>query len=600
MTTTPPKFNTPEHQRLEDARTGATAWKAWGPYLSERQWATVREDYSQGGDAWNYFPHEQARSRAYRWGEDGIAGICDERQRLCLALALWNGADPILKERMFGLNNSEGNHGEDVKEYWFYLDSTPTHSYLKCQYKYPQRAFPYWDLVSTNRNRGKQEMEYELLDTGIFDEDRYFDVVVEYAKAGHDDILMLVTAYNRGPEEATLHLLPTLWFRNTWSWGDEVTKPRRWRPPTESRAIAAARASHAELGEWLLRADASAQLLFCENETNNERLFGVPNGSPYVKDGINEFVVHGAADAVNPERTGTKVAAHHVLAIAGGDSASIRVRLTAADGSQTDVPGKGKPLGADFDRVFNARRKEADQFYATVIPPTLRADGAMVMRQALGGAVVGQAVLRVQRASLVARARRRPVGPERPASSVRNVPWFHMVAGDVISMPDKWEYPWFAAWDLAFHCAPLSLVDVDFAKAQVELLLSTRYLHPNGQVPAYEWNFSDVNPPVTAWAALYVYEREAEIRGEGDREFLARVFDRLLTNFTWWVNRKDADDRNLFQGGFLGLDNIGIFDRSSPLPGGGTLEQADGTSWMALYCQWMLQIAAELAKHDPV
>ena len=413
MTTTPPKFNTPEHQRLEDARTGATAWKAWGPYLSERQWATVREDYSQGGDAWNYFPHEQARSRAYRWGEDGFAGICDERQRLCLALALWNGADPILKERMFGLNNSEGNHGEDVKEYWFYLDSTPTHSYLKCQYKYPQRAFPYLDLVSTNRNRGKQEMEYELLDTGIFDEDRYFDVVVEYAKGAHDDILMLVTAYNRGPEEATLHLLPTLWFRNTWSWGDEVTKPTLEAADGES-GIAAARASHAELGEWLLRADGSAQLLFCENETNNERLFGVANASPYVKDGINEFVVHGAADAVNPERTGTKVAADHVLQVPAGGSASIRVRLTAAGGSQTDVPGKGKPLGADFDRVFKTRRKEADQFYATVIPADAapgRGDGDA---PGAGGAAVGQAVLRVQRAPVVARARRRSVGLKCP------------------------------------------------------------------------------------------------------------------------------------------------------------------------------------------
>jgi hypothetical protein len=598
MTTNAPKFNTPEHQRLEEARTGAVRWKAWGPYLSERQWGTVREDYSGGGDAWDYFPHDQARSRAYRWGEDGIAGICDERQRLCLSLALWNGADPILKERMFGLTNSEGNHGEDVKEYWFYLDSTPTHSYLKCQYKYPQRAFPYLDLVSTNRSRSKQEPEYELLDTGIFDEDRYFDVVVEYAKGAHDDILMLVTAYNRGPDAATLHLLPTLWFRNTWSWGDEVPKPTLTAADGES-GIAAVRASHGELGEWLLRADVSAQLLFCENETNNERLFGVANASPFVKDGIGEFVVGGKAEAVNPQRAGTKVAADHVLQMPAGDSASIRVRLTASGGSQADVPGKGKPLGADFDRVFKARRKEADQFYATVIPPTLRPDGAMVMRQALAGLLWGKQYYEYNVHRWLREHGVDPWDPNAPASSVRNVPWFHMVAGDVISMPDKWEYPWFAAWDLAFHCAPLSLVDVDFAKAQVELLLSTRYLHPNGQIPAYEWNFSDVNPPVTAWAALYVYEREAEIRGEGDREFLARVFDRLLTNFTWWVNRKDPDDRNLFQGGFLGLDNIGIFDRSSPLPGGGTLEQADGTSWMALYCQWMLQIAAELAKHDP-
>ena len=599
MTPTAPKFNTPEHQRLEEARTGAARWKAWGPYLSERQWGTVREDYSAGGDAWDYFPHDQARSRAYRWGEDGFAGICDERQRLCLSLALWNGSDPILKERMFGLTNSEGNHGEDVKEYWFYLDNTPTHSYMKCQYKYPQRAFPYDDLLSTNRSRGKQEMEYELLDTGIFDDDRYFDVVVEYAKASPDDILMLVTAYNRGPDAATLHLLPTLWFRNTWSWGAEVPKPTLTAADGEP-GIAAARASHAELGDWVLRADASVQLLFCENETNNERLFGVPNASPYVKDGINEFVVHGTAGAVNPELAGTKVAAQRVLEVPGGDSASIRVRLTASGGSPTDAAGKGKPLGADFDRVLKARRKEADQFYATVIPPTLRPDGAMVMRQALAGLLWGKQYYEYNVHTWLREHGVDPWDPNAPRSSVRNLPWYHMVAGDVISMPDKWEYPWFAAWDLAFHCAPLSLVDVDFAKAQVELLLSARYLHPNGQIPAYEWNFSDVNPPVTAWAALYVYEREAEIRGEGDRDFLARVFGKLLRNFTWWVNRKDPDGRNLFQGGFLGLDNIGIFDRSAPLPGGGSLEQADGTAWMALYCQWMLQIATELASHDPV
>ncbi len=596
---TPTTAKTPEHRRLEEARTGEVAWKAWGPYLSERQWGTVREDYSPGGDAWNYFPHDQARSRAYRWGEDGIAGICDERQRLCLALALWNGVDPILKERMFGLSNGQGNHGEDVKEYWFYLDSTPTHSYLKCQYKYPQRAFPYEDLVSTNARRVKQDMEYELLDTGIFDDDRYFDVIVEYAKGAHDDILMLVTAHNRGPDAATLHLLPTLWFRNTWSWGGEASKPTLTAADGD-RGVAVARASHPDLGDWCLRADASAELLFCENETNNQRLFGTPNASPYVKDAINDFVVHGAEDAVNPARTGTKVAAHHVLEVAAGDSASIRVRLSADGGAGMGSSSKGKPLGSGFKRIVSARREEADQFYATVIPATLRPDGAMVMRQALAGLLWGKQYYEYDVHRWLREHGVNPWDPNAPASSVRNVPWFHMVAGDVISMPDKWEYPWFAAWDLAFHCAPLSLVDVDFAKQQVELLLDTRYQHPNGQIPAYEWNFSDVNPPVTAWAALYVYEREAEIRGAGDREFLARVFDRLLTNFTWWVNRKDPDDRNLFQGGFLGLDNIGIFDRSAPLPGGGTLEQADGTAWMALYCQWMLQIAVELARHDPV
>jgi hypothetical protein len=582
---------TPEHARLEQARTGEVPWKAWGPYLSERQWGTVREDYSEDGNAWDYFPHDQARSRAYRWGEDGIAGVCDERQRLCLALALWNAADPILKERMFGLTNSQGNHGEDVKEYWFYVDSTPTHSYLRCQYKYPQRAFPYEDLVRTNGGRSREELEYELLDTGIFDEDRYFDVVVEYAKAGPDDILMLVTAHNRGPDTATLHLLPTLWFRNTWSWGDGVEKPSL----AGVEGANAARASHPELGEWMLRVDDSAALLFCENETNNERLFSAPNASPYVKDGVNDFVVDGVTAAVNPARMGTKVAAHHVLELAAGAGASVRVRLTSAR-----VREEQDPLGDAFDQVLAARRSEADQFYAAVIPAELDADPALVMRQALAGMLWSKQYYEYDVARWLREHGVNPWDSSAPAGSTRNVAWHHMVAGDIISMPDKWEYPWFAAWDLAFHCAPLSLVDVDFAKAQIELLLRTRYMHPDGQVPAYEWNFSDVNPPVTAWAALYVYEREAEIRGEGDREFLARVFNRLVANFTWWVNRKDPDGRNLFQGGFLGLDNIGIFDRSEPLPGGGTLEQADGTAWMALYAQWMLQIAVELAKRDAV
>jgi Mannosylglycerate hydrolase MGH1-like glycoside hydrolase domain len=599
---------TPEHKRLEQARTGAAPWKAWGPYLSERQWGTVREDYSGSGDAWNYFTHDQSRSRAYRWGEDGIAGVCDDHQRLCLALALWNGADPILKERMFGLNNSEGNHGEDVKEYWFYLDSTSTHSYLKCQYKYPQRAFPYMDLISTNARRGKEGMEYELLDTGVFDDDRYFDVVVEYAKNAPDDILMLVTAYNLGPDAATLHLLPTLWFRNTWSWGEAVAKPTI-AAVDEVAGLAAARASDEELGEFVFCADPSASLLFCENETNNQRLFGTPNASPYVKDGINDFVVDGVKGAVNAERTGTKLAAHHILEVPPGQSAQVRVRLTAAgagenaDGSTSATGGGARPgsakLGSGFDRVLGARQAEADKFYAAVIPDALDDDAKMVMRQALAGLLWGKQYYEYDVHRWLHEHGVDPWHADAMTSGVRNVQWFHMVAGDVISMPDKWEYPWFAAWDLAFHCAPLSLVDVDFAKEQIELLLSTRYSHPNGQIPAYEWNFSDVNPPVTPWAAMYVYEREAEIRGAGDHEFLARVFDRLITNFTWWVNRKDPDDRNLFQGGFLGLDNIGVFDRSAPLPGGGSLEQADGTAWMALYCQWMIQIAAEIAKFEP-
>jgi hypothetical protein len=571
---------TAEHRRLEEARTGAAPWKAWGPYLSERQWGTVREDYSQDGNAWAYFSHDQARSRAYRWGEDGIAGICDDRQQLCLALALWNGQDPILKERMFGLTNAEGNHGEDAKEYWFYLDSTPTHSYLKCLYKYPQRAYPYWDLVSTNGGRGKHDAEYELLDTGVFAEDRYFDVEIEYAKAAPDDIAMLVTAHNRGPDAATLHLLPTLWFRNTWAWGDPVEKP------SLRGDGAAVRASHPQLGEWVLTVEDSATLLFCDNETNNQRLFGVANTAPHVKDGINDFVVMDDAGAVSPDAAGTKAAAHHVLEIPAGGSASVRVRLSRSGGSLA------------FDGVLEDRRREADAFYATVIPEGLDADAALVMRQSLAGLLWGKQYYEYDLHRWLREHGVNPWDQGAAGTSVRNAAWFHMLAGDVISMPDKWEYPWFAAWDLAFHCAPLALVDVDFAKQQVELLLRTRYMHPNGQIPAYEWNFSDVNPPVTAWAALFVYEREVAIRGEGDREFLARVFERLLTNFTWWVNRKDPDGRNLFQGGFLGLDNIGIFDRSAPLPGGGTLEQADGTAWMALYCQWMLQIAVELSRHD--
>jgi hypothetical protein len=564
---------TPEHTRLEEARTGAVPWKAWGPYLAERQWGTVREDYSASGDAWNYFTHDQARSRAYRWGEDGIAGICDERQRLCLAPALWNGADPILKERMFGLSNGEGNHGEDVKEYWFYLDSTPTHSYLKCLYKYPQREFPYNDLVATNARRGKQDMEYELLDTGVFDDDRYFDVVVEYAKGAHDDLLMQVTAYNRGPDTATLHVLPTLWFRNTWSWGGAAEKPSLRADGDVERA------SHPELGEWRLYGDAPT--LFCDNETRDGR-------TPHPKDAIHDYVVHRRADAVSPDRAGTKCALHHVLEIAGEAAGSIRVRLSAGDVAD--------PLGRGFDEVMSARRREADEFYATVVPAGLDEDRARVMRQALAGLLWSKQYYEYDVHTWLRERGINPWDPNHPP--LRNVPWFHMVAGDVISMPDTWEYPWFAAWDLAFHCAPLSLVDVDFAKEQVELLLQTRYQHPNGQIPAYEWNFGDVNPPVTAWAALWVYEREEAIRGTGDREFLARVFQRLLTNFTWWVNRKDPDGRNLFQGGFLGLDNIGIFDRSAPLPGGGTLRQADGTAWMALYCQWMLQIAVELGRDD--
>lgn len=547
---------TPEHARLEQARTGAAAWKAWGPYLSERQWGTVREDESPSGDAWNAFTHDEARSKAYRWGEDGLAGVSDAEQRLCLALALWNERDPILKERIFGLTNSEGNHGEDAKEYWFYLDSTPTHSYMKWAYKYPQAAFPYSQLVTESARRGRTDYEYELLDTGVFDDDRYFDVVVEYAKGGPEDLLMLVTVHNRGPEAATLHVLPTLWFRNTWRDGSDKPSLR-----LDGDGVAA--------GGFTFSAD--GDFLFCENESEG----------PYPKVTINDHVLRGAP--TNPVQSGSKCAAHSVLEVPAGGSATVRARLST------------EPLG-DFDAVLATRRAEADAFYAEVIPAGLGEDRTRIMRQALAGMLWTKQFYAYDVHEWLRERGLNPWSPE--AAAHRNGTWFHLLASDIISMPDKWEYPWFAAWDLAFHCAPLALVDIDFAKEQVELLLHTRYVHPNGQVPAYEWNFGDVNPPVTAWAALWVYQREVQQRGEGDRVWLGRVFQRLLTNFTWWVNRKDPDGRNLFQGGFLGLDNIGIFDRSVGLPGGGTLQQADGTAWMALYCQWMLQIAVELGRED--
>jgi hypothetical protein len=587
---------TAEHDRLEAHRTGRAEWLAWGPYLSERQWGTVREDYSADGDAWAYFPHDQARSRAYRWGEDGIAGICDERQRLCLSIVMWNGVDPILKERMFGLTNGEGNHGEDAKDYWFYLDSTPTHSYLKALYKYPQREFPYDDLVATNRRRTRDEYEYELIDTGIFDESRYFDVFVEYAKAAPDDVLMEVTAHNRGPDAATVHLLPTLWFRNTWAWSAGGEIPRLQRAGSGSAVTV--RASHPELGDWVVCCDDSSRLLFCDNETNSERLFGAPNASEYVKDGINDHVVRGSAGSVNPAGTGTKMAALHTLALEPGASGRIRLRLTSAS-AHAEIARSAHPLGTGFDSVLKARRTEADEFYATVIDPPLDGDAANVKRQALAGMLWGKQYYEYNVHTWLREHGANPWSQSSEHASVRNTGWFHLDAGDVISMPDTWEYPWFAAWDLALQTIPLALVDIDFAKRQMELLLRDRYVHPNGQIPAYEWNFGDVNPPLHAWSALLLYEREREVRGEGDGAFLERVFARLLTNFTWWVNRKDPDDRNLFQGGFLGLDNIGVFDRSAPLPDGGTLEQADGTAWMALYCQAMLQIALELTARDP-
>lgn len=581
--------------QAQGAKIGPTAdgnarARLWGPYLSERQWGTVREDYSPGGDAWSYFPHDHARSRAYRWGEDGLGGICDEKQRLCLALALWNGHDPILKERAFGLTNGEGNHGEDVKEYYFYLDSTPSHSYLRYLYKYPQAAYPYDDLLAVNRSRGRQEFEYELLDTGIFDDDAYFDVTVEYAKADHDDILMRITVENRGPREAALHVLPTLWFRNTWSWGDhhaDDAKPRLWAVESPSRT-SGVRVDHPELGSYDLRCAGAPRVLFTENETHNERLFGTPSASPYVKDGIGRYIVEGDGTAVNPAREGTKAAAHYSLVVAPGGSETVRLRLGPAGGKLS--------VGRGFESVFKQRVAEADAFYRELTPPRASEDEARVLRQAVAGLLWSKQYYAFDLETWLAEHDLSPWSLPRPG--IRNREWFHMVNDDIVSMPDKWEYPWYAAWDLAFHTVAFSVVDLDFAKQQLELLLRDSYLHPNGQIPAYEWNFGDVNPPVHAWAAYFVYMMEERNTGHGDHAFLERTFQKLLTNFTWWVNRKDPSGRNVFQGGFLGLDNIGVFDRSAPLPTGGTLEQADGTAWMALYCQSMLQIALELVPHN--
>jgi hypothetical protein len=578
-----------EMKRLAEARDQGISWRKWGPYLSERQWGTVREDYSENGDAWSYFSHDQARSRAYHWGEDGLAGFSDEKQRLCFALALWNGRDPILKERLFGLTNAEGNHGEDVKEYYFYLDSTPTHSYLKWLYKYPQAAYPYDGLIETNRQRDRLGFEYELLDTGIFADDRYWDVFVEYAKASPEDLLIRITVANRGPETAVLHLLPTLWFRNTWSWWPDVARPLlRQVPGPRSTSVIAA--SHAELGERWLYVDGEMPLLFAENETNTARLFGTPNASPYVKDGINNYIVYGLKDAVNPEGIGTKAAAHCRVSVEGGKTAALRLRLSDI------APGKIPEPFKDFDRTFDARLREADEFYAAVSPPSTSEDAARIMRQALSGMLWTKQYYFFDADKWLEEHGADPFALYgRP---VRNREWVHMVNDHVISMPDKWEYPWYAAWDLAFHAIALSSVDVDFAKEQLDLMLREVYLHPNGQIPAYEWNFGDVNPPVHAWATIFLYRMEQAQRGQGDLDFLKRSFGKLLANFTWWVNRKDRFGKNVFEGGFLGLDNIGVFDRSAPLPTGGNLEQADGTAWMALFCQNMLEMGVEIAAQD--
>jgi hypothetical protein len=578
-----------ESKRLAEAHDGVADWKKWGPYLSERQWGTVREDYSDNGDAWSYFSHDQARSRAYHWGEDGLAGFSDDKQRLCFALSLWNGKDPILKERLFGLTNAEGNHGEDVKEYYFYLDSSPTHAYMKWLYKYPQRAYPYADLLETNHRRSRTQPEYELVDTGIFNDNRYFDVFVEYAKAAPEDILIRVTVANRGPDSATLHVLPTLWFRNTWTWWPDTPKPvlREIPGPAGSRAV---HAFHGELGDLWLYTQAEVPFLFTENATNNERLFRGHNSSPYVKDGINEFIVAGRQDAVNPARAGTKVAAHHELSVGADTSVVVYLRLSILKPDELQDPFGGA------DQIFAKRLEETDQFYRSVTPPSISTDAANVMRQGFAGMLWSK-----QHYFLDADKWLREHGADPFSNSsrdVRNRDWAHMINDHVISMPDKWEYPWYAAWDLAFHSVTFSSIDIDFAKSQLDLMLRAIYLHPSGQIPAYEWNFSDVNPPVHAWATIFLYRTEQAFRGQGDINFLKRSFVKLMANFAWWVNRKDRFGKNVFEGGFLGLDNIGVFDRSAPLPTGGCLEQADGTAWMSMFCQNMLEIAVEVAAHD--
>jgi hypothetical protein len=570
-------------RRLNEAREEKILWKKWGPYLSERQWGTVREDYSSDGNAWDYFSHDQARSRAYRWGEDGLGGISDVKQRLCFALALWNERDPILKERLFGLTNSEGNHGEDVKEYYFYLDSTPTHDYMKYLYKYPHREYPYRNLVETNTKRSRNDFEYELLDTGIFDDDRYFDVFLEYAKASPEDILIRVTVQNRGPETARLHVLPTLWFRNTWSWSKEEPKP------TLRETNGVIHASHSELGDYALYCEGTPELLFTENESNVQRLWGAPNQSPWVKDAFHHYVVSRNTEAINPAKTGTKAAARYVLEVPAGGSSVLRLRLSANS--------TGNAFGKDFDATFKARLADANEFYDRITPASLTDDQRLVHRQALAGMLWTKQFYYFDVDLWLKEHEGHPLVGEMK-HKVRNAEWFHMFNGDVISMPDKWEYPWYAAWDLAFHTISLSLVDFDFAKEQLLLMLRSLYSHPNGQIPAYEWNFSDVNPPVHAWATLYLFKIERGL-GREDIKFLERSFRGLMLNFNWWVNRKDPEGRNVFAGGFLGLDNIGVFDRSSPLPTGGSLEQADGTAWMAFYCQIMLEIALILADHNP-
>ncbi len=584
---------TKEEIRLQQSRERRAHWKRWGPYLSERAWGTVREDYSPYGTAWDFLPHDQARSKAYRWGEDGIGGISDRHQFICFAVSLWNSRDPILKERIFGLTGSEGNHGEDVKEYYFYLDSTPTHSYMKYLYKYPQAEFPYGQLVEENRRRGKDATEFELMDTGVFDEDRYFDVEIEYAKATPEDILIRINVTNRGPEAADLHLLPTIWFRNTWSWQKGAPRPSL-RQTKDVRNATAVQLCQPAYGHRWLFCNGMPELLFTENETNSRRLYNYENGTRHAKDGINDYVVHGLRDAVNPAKSGTKAAAHYPLILGPGETKTIKLRLTDLE----IPPENSDPCNGKFDATFDERKREADEFYDSVTPRDLSQDAKSVMRQALGGLLWSKQFYYYDMGSWLNGDPSEPAPPSERLNG-RNSQWTHLYNDDIISMPDKWEYPWYAAWDLAFHCVPLAIVDSDFAKDQLVLLLREWYMHPNGQLPAYEWAFGDVNPPVHAWAAWRVYKIDKKRHGKGDTKFLERVFHKLLLNFNWWVNRKDAEGRNVFQGGFLGLDNIGVFDRSAALPTGGHIEQSDGTSWMGMYCLNMLAIAMELASEDP-
>jgi hypothetical protein len=575
----------PERLRLAEDTRREQHWKRWGPYLSERAWGTVREDYSPYGTAWDYLPHDHARSKAYRWGEDGIGGICDRHQYICFALAMWNGRDPILKERLFGLTGQEGNHGEDVKEYYYYLDSTPTHSYMSFLYKYPQEAFPYNQLIEENRQRGRNAFEYELINTGIFEGDRYFDVYAEYAKESPEDILIRLRVINRGPDRAPLHLLPTIWFRNTWTWNGTESRPQMRRIADDAIHL-----NHSYYGDRYLYCENPYDLLFTENETNKQRLYGVMNSYEFVKDGINDYVVRDIFNGVNPEGVGTKASGQYLLNLEPGAEAVVNLRLTTGEMAQ--------PFGEAFDAMFSRRKQEADAFYSRVIPDELSDDAKSVMRQAAAGMLWSKQFYYYDVKRWLTGDSNEPAPPASRRTG-RNSSWTHLYNADVISMPDKWEYPWYAAWDLAFHSVPLALLDPEFAKDQLILLLREWYMHPSGQLPAYEWSFDDVNPPVHAWAAWRIYKIEKKRTGKGDRKFLERVFHKLLLNFSWWVNRKDAEGRNVFQGGFLGLDNIGVFDRSAPLPTGGHIEQSDGTSWMGMYCLKMMIIALELAYENP-